>query len=384
MLCVPQSRVVCSFVPIINNTLGAGSAFCSKGLNFTTANRLLPISPRTSFRQPRLMTTMATQTDKKDGHAAAMDDVKDGRFVRKASVFRNSISTDDDAKFRPEPDRYHLYVSLACPWASRVLAVRALKGLEEVLPVTVVHHHMGPKGWRFVTSDETDTPPSSQPDPLYGLSFIRDLYFKADPDYDGRFTVPALWDKKLETIVNNESSELIVMLNELFNSFAKHPDVDLYPESLRSEIDQVAESFYNSVNNGVYRCGFARSQEAYDEAAAELFEKLEQLEQHLSKNRYLVGNQLTLADIRLFVTLIRFDPVYVCHFKTNKKRLFDYPNLSAFTRELYQIPAIRSTVDFEHIKKHYFCSHPTINPFGIVPAGPDLSYLDEPHGRDSM
>lgn len=327
---------------------------------------------------------MSTGTEQRKSHKSAMDDVKDGRFVRKASVFRNFISEDDGAKFRPEQDRYHLYVSLACPWASRVLAVRALKGLEDVLPVTVVHHYMGSKGWRFVASDESDTPPMTEPEPLYSLSFIRDLYFKADPDYDGRFTVPVLWDKKLKTIVNNESSELIVMLNNEFNSFAKNPKVNLYPQSLRSEVDKVAEDFYNSVNNGVYRCGFARSQEAYDEAAAELFEKLDQLEQHLAKHRYLVGGQLTLADIRLFVTLIRFDPVYVCHFKTNKKRIFDYPSLSAFTRELYQMPAIRSTVNFEHIKKHYFCSHPTINPFGIVPAGPDLSYLEEPHGRDSM
>lgn len=370
-----------AFVTNISTTLG--TTFLSNTVNDPKRHYLI------SFQKPcrppqRPVLSMATQGEVKESHKAGMDDVKEGRFVRKASVFRHTISNDEDANFRPELDRYHLYVSLACPWASRVLAVRALKGLEDVFPVTVVHHHMGSKGWRFVTVDETDAPPSSEPEPLYGLSFIRDLYFKADPDYDGRFTVPVLWDKKLKTIVNNESSELIVMLNNLFNSFAKYPDVDLYPESLREEIDQMAESFYNSVNNGVYRCGFARSQEAYDEAVEELFEKLEQLEQHLSKRRYLVGDKLTIADIRLFVTLIRFDPVYVCHFKTNKKRLMDYPNLSAFTRELYQMPAIRSTVDFEHIKKHYFCSHPTINPFGIVPAGPSLSYLDEPHGRDSM
>lgn len=337
-----------------------------------------------SIHSQRSTLTMATANARDKKHLSGMDDVKDGRFVRKPSVFRNQISPNGDSEFYPEPDRYHLYVSLACPWASRVLAVRSLKGLDDIIPVTVVHYYMGPKGWRFVTAEESDVPPLSEPEPLYGFTSIRDLYFKANPEYDGRFTVPVLWDKKLGTIVNNESSEIIVMFNSVFNSHAKYPDVDLYPESLRPQIDDMAESFYNSVNNGVYRCGFARSQEAYDEAVTELFGKLDQLEEHLSKHRYLVGTKLTLADIRLFVTLVRFDPVYVCHFKTNKKRLFDYPNLSAYTRELYQNSFIKPTVNFEHIKKHYFCSHPTINPFGIVPAGPDLSYLDEPHGRGSL
>lgn len=332
--------------------------------------------------QPTMSNTTTGQ-DKK--HLAAMDDVKDdGSFQRKASVFRDFISSEPDAKFAPVAGRYHLYVSLACPWACRVLAVRALKGLQDVIPCTVVHHHMGETGWRFVTADEEDKPPMCEPEPLYGFTRIREIYFKADDEYSGRFSVPVLWDKELETIVNNESSELIVMLNEKFNHLAENPSVDLYPKQLRSEIDQVAESFYNTVNNGVYRCGFARKQGAYDIAVNELFDALDKLEDHLSNNRYLVGSQLTIADIRLFVTLIRFDSVYVCHFKTNKKRISDYPALRAFTTEIYNIPEIKSTVNFEHIKKHYFCSHPTINPFAIVPAGPDISYLDEPHGRDAM
>lgn len=317
-------------------------------------------------------------------HLAAMDDVVKGRFQRKPSVFRNWISPEPDANFAPEPNRYRLYVSLACPWAHRCLITRALKGLEEVIPVTVVHHYMGPQGWRFVTDDEKDVPFMCDPEPLFGFKHIRELYFKAEPDYGGRFSVPVLWDTKHNTIVNNESSEIIVMFNNFFNDFASDAALDLYPKGQRSEINEVAESFYNSLNNGVYRCGFGKTQEAYDEAVVELFDILETLESRLASTRYLVGSNLTLADIRLFVTLIRFDPVYVCHFKTNKKRIFDYPNLSGFMKELFQNPKIQKTVSFEHIKKHYFGSHPTINPLGIVPAGPDMSYLETPHGRDGL
>lgn len=355
-------------------------------VNWGTSSLLLVTSKNTCYSvTPCRSLTMSKQSGSKAHHQAVVDDVgKDGSFKRRPSVFRNFISTDPDAKFSPDSGRYHLFVSLACPWASRVLAVRALKGLDDAIPVTIVHHHMGEKGWRFVTTNDDDKPPGCEPDPLYGFSFIRDLYFKANPDYDGRFTVPVLWDTKHNTIVNNESSELIVMLNSMFDKHAKHPEVNLYPEEMRKDIDIFAESFYNSVNNGVYRCGFAQKQAAYDKAVEELFAKLNELEEHLSNNRYLVGSQLTLADIRLFVTLIRFDAVYVCHFKTNKKRIFDYPALSGFTRELYQHPLIRGTVNFEHIKKHYFCSHPSINPLGIVPAGPDLGYLDEPHDREGM
>lgn len=223
-----------------------------------------------------------------------------------------------------------------------------------------------------------------EPEPLFGFTSIRDLYFKANSEYDGRFTVPVLWDTKHNTIVNNESSEVIQMLNNLFNDHAKNPALDLYPADRRDEIDKMAESFYNSVNNGVYRCGFAKSQEAYDEAVEELFETLDTLENRLASSRYLLGSKMTLADIRLFPTLIRFDPVYVCHFKTNKKRIMDFPNLSGFTRDMYQNPTIQKTVSIVHIKRHYFESHPSVNPSGIVPAGPDLAYLDEPHGREKL
>lgn len=329
------------------------------------------------------MSTAASNAGGK--HPAVVDDVVHGRFIRKESVFRNWISAEPNARFSPEANRYRLYVSFACPWAHRCLITRALKGLEHILPVTVVHPHMGKNGWRFVTAGEEKTPAMCEPEPLFGYTSMRDLYFKASPDYSGRFTVPVLWDTKEGTIVNNESSEIIVMLNGLFNDHAKNPEVDLYPTKMQSEIDEVAQSFYNSLNNGVYRCGFAKSQEAYDEAFIELFNILEKLEDRLSSSRYLTGSTMTLADIRLFVTLIRFDAVYVLHFKTNKKRIMDYPSLSRFTRDLYQNPAIKLTVYIEdHIKPHYFCSHPGINPLGIVPAGPDLSYLDIPHDRQRV
>lgn len=325
------------------------------------------------------MTTEATPK-----HKAAMDDVVKGRFIRKESVFRDWVKQDGSTPFVPELNRYRLYVSLACPWAHRTLITRALKGLDHVLPVTVVHYLMGETGWRFITPDEKDPPPFCEPEPLYNFDRLRQLYFKAEPNYGGRFTVPVLWDTKTETVVNNESSEIIKMLNCEFNDFAENPSVDLYPVEMRDEIDKVAESFYNGFNNGVYRCGFAKTQEAYDEAVKEVFDVLDDLEARLSKSRYLCGSQLTLADVRLFTTLIRFDAVYVFHFKTNKKRIADCPNVSAYMRELYQMPKIRSTVNMEHIRNHYYRSHPSINPFRIVPAGPDLSYLEEPHGRDKM
>lgn len=307
-----------------------------------------------------------------------------GRFVRKDSSFRSWVTDDGSTPFQPELGRYHLYVSLACPWAHRTLITRALKGLQDVISVTVVHHYMGSEGWNFVKSGDKNVPPHCTPEPHYGFTLLRQLYFKANTDYDGRFTVPVLWDKKTETIVNNESSEIIRMLNCGFNALAKHPEVDLYPMDIRPQIDEVAQSFYNNFNNGVYRCGFAQSQEAYDEAIAELTASVDSLEKRLSTSRYLCGDKLTLADIRLFPTLIRFDPVYVTHFKTNTRRIFDCLALSAYMREIYQIPAVKETVSLEHIKKHYYGSHHSINTYGIVPAGPDMSYLDIPHGRDSL
>jgi len=262
--------------------------------------------------------------------------------------------------------------------------VRKLKGLEDVLPVTVVHYEFGNKGWRFVTEDEQNKPPMTESEPLFGFKFLSEFYFKVDPNYDGKYTVPALWDTKHSTMVNNESSEIIVMLNDLFNDVAKHPEVDLYPANARFEIDEVAESFFQTVNRGVYRCGFAKVQEEYDEAVDALFDTLDSLESRLSTSRYLTGSKVTLADVRLFVTLIRFDAVYVQHYKTNKKQIMDYPNLSGYIKELYQMPAFKETTSFEHIKKLYFCSQPACNPLGIIPAGPSLAYLDEPHGRESL
>lgn len=235
-----------------------------------------------------------------------MDDVTEGHFKRKESVFRDWISTKPGSRFTPDPNRYHIVVSLACPWASRVLMVRALKGLKDIISVTVVHHYMGPNGWRFVTADDPNVPPMCQPEPLFGLKSIRELYFKADSAYEGRFTVPVLWDTVHNTIVNNESSEIIIMFNNLFNAHASHPSLDLYPSSMRESIDEIAQSFYNGFNNGVYRCGFATTQLAYDEAVHELFEIADSLEARLSTSRYLLGSQLTLADVRLFPTLIRF------------------------------------------------------------------------------
>jgi glutathionyl-hydroquinone reductase len=325
---------------------------------------------------------MSTATGKK--HLAAMDDVRNGEFKRKESVFRGSLSADGSTPFAAEPRRYRLYISLACPWASRCFMVLSMQGLLDSVPITVVHHYMSKEtGWAFVTADDPNPPPMCEPEPLYGLKSIRELYFKADPKYAARFTVPVLWDTKTETIVNNESSELIVMINQFAKELGAAPDsiVDLYPEDRQFEIDKVAQSFYNGFNNGVYRCGFATTQEAYDVAFEELFSTMDALEEQLASSRYLCGDKLTLADVRLFPTLIRFDPVYVQHFKTNKKRVFDYPNLLGYTRELYQMEAIKRTVSLEHIKKHYHRSHPTINPHGIVPGGPDMSYLDEPHGR---
>jgi len=313
-------------------------------------------------------------------HKSAMDDVSTkGAFVRKDAAFRNWVKADPAAEFPAEPGRYVLYVSLACPWAHRTLIVRALKGLESAIDVVVVNWLMDDLGWSFPKS--TNETPGATPDKFYGLARIRELYFKAEPDYGGRFTVPVLWDTKKETIVSNESKEIIVMLNNEFDELAANKQLDLYPEEMRAEIDKVAESFYNAVNNGVYRCGFARSQEAYSEAFGELFECLDSLEERLDRSRYLLGEKLTLADVRLFTTLIRFDAVYVGHFKCNKKRIIDYPNLYNYMIELYQMESIKPTVNFEHIKKHYYCSHPTINPFRIVPGGPDLDYDNAKHDR---
>lgn len=312
-------------------------------------------------------------------HKTAMDDVGGkGEFVRKDAVFRSWISAEPDAQFPPEKDRYRLYVSLACPWAHRTLIVRELMGLQDVIDVRVVDWHMDDMGWKFPSSDNEVS--GATREDLYGFSRIRELYFKASPDYGGRFTVPVLWDKKTETIVSNESKEIIVMLSRAFGALQASNAPELFPDHRADEITRLAEHLY-TINNGVYKCGFARSQEAYEQAFDDLFERLEEAESILAKSRYLLGDQLTLADVRLWTTLVRFDPVYVGHFKCNKKRLRDYPNLWNYTLELYQMDAFRETTNLTHIKNHYYVSHPTINPFGIVPRGPDVDY-DAPHDRE--
>ncbi|MFT5432919.1 MAG: putative glutathione S-transferase [Myxococcota bacterium] len=288
----------------------------------------------------------------------------DGRFVRAKASFRRSISSEPGSLFPPEAGRYHLYVSLACPWAHRTLIVRRLKGLTDHIGVVVVAPLMGDDGWVF---------DADNPDTLGGRQRYYELYRTADATFSGRVTVPALWDEKTATIVSNESSEIIRMLNSEF------PDAvgpDFYPEALRADIDAVNERVYHDVNNGVYKAGFATTQPAYDEAVNALFATLDWLESRMNGRRFLVGDTLTEADIRLFTTLIRFDPVYVGHFKCDHKRIVDYPNLWAHTRRLFQTPGVSETVNFEHIRGHYYESHRNINPFGIRSTGPELDYLE--------
>jgi putative glutathione S-transferase len=305
-----------------------------------------------------------------------------GKFKRQEQAYRHWITADGEAGpsgeggFAAEPDRYHLYVSLACPWAHRALIVRALKGLEEMLPISVVHWYMAEYGWTF------EPGPGVIPDPVHNVDRLYQLYQKADPTFTGRVTVPVLWDRKRDTIVNNESSEVIRMLNSAFDQLGAEPG-DYYPEALREEIDAVNERVYHTLNNGVYKSGFATTQEAYEEAVYPLFETMDWLEERLAGSRWLVGGTLTEADIRLFTTLVRFDPVYHGHFKCNIRQLADYPNLWGHTRDLYQHPKVRETVNFEHIRKHYYQSHETINPTRIVPVGPELDF-EAPHGREGM
>jgi glutathionyl-hydroquinone reductase len=302
-----------------------------------------------------------------------------GRFLRTETQFRNWVTADGsagptgEAGFAAEPGRYHLYVSLACPWAHRTLIMRRLKGLEQAIGVSVVHWHLGDQGWTF------EQGPGATGDRLHGLDYLHQLYTRAKPDYTGRVSVPVLWDQERQTIVNNESAEIIRMLNSAFDGFgARGPDT--YPEALRGAIDEVNDRVYEHVNNGVYKAGFARSQEAYEEAVTALFVTLDDLEQRLSRQRYLASERITEADWRLFTTLARFDPVYVGHFKCNLRRLVDYPNLWPYARELYQQPGVAGTVDFFHIKQHYYGSHQSVNPTRIVPLGPEIDW-SLPHGR---
>lgn len=304
-----------------------------------------------------------------------------GHFERSAAQFRNWVTSDGSAGpdgkagFKAEAGRYHLYVSLACPWAHRTLILRELKGLQDAISVSVVNPLMLEHGWPLSTDF-----PGATGDDLYGLNFLYELYLKANPEYSGRVTVPVLWDKKQETIVSNESADIIRMLNSSFADIGAHGE-DYYPAALREEIDEVNARVYDRVNNGVYKAGFATKQDAYEQALQELFGELDWLEARLGKQRWLVGEQITEADWRLFTTLVRFDPVYVGHFKCNLRRIADYPALSNYLRDLYQQPGIASTVDLMHIKHHYYRSHPTINPSRVVPVGPELNY-SAPHNRN--
>lgn len=301
-----------------------------------------------------------------------------GRFQRQESAFRNWITPDGvpgpsgEGGFAAEPGRHHLYVSYACPWAHRTLIFRKLKGLEEMIGVTAVEPLMLETGWEL----------SEDAGPVAGARYLYDVYLAAEPGYTGRVTVPTLWDTQRRTIVSNESAEIIRMLNSAFDGVGARAG-DYYPADLRAEIDQVNERVYHTVNNGVYKAGFATEQVPYEEAFDKLFESLDWLNDRLADRRYLMGERITEADWRLFTTLVRFDAVYFSHFKCNKRRIADYPHLSGYLRELYQWPGVAETVVMDHIKRHYYASHRTINPTGIVPKGPDLD-LDRPHGRETL
>lgn len=308
------------------------------------------------------------------------DDVRpsgpNGRYVRADSIFRDWITCDGSSGFKAEPGRYHLYVSLACPWAHRTLIFRKLKGLETVLSASISKPLVRDRGWEFGEG------PGSTPDMVNGCDALYEVYLKAKPGHTGRVTVPALWDKQEKTIVNNESSEIIRMLNAAFVGVVGN-DLDYYPQDLRSEIDAVNKRVYDTVNNGVYRTGFATSQQAYEDGVNALFATFDWLEERLATVRYLVGGRQTEADWRLFTTLVRFDSVYHGHFKCNRRRLVDYPALWAYCRDLYQTPGVAETVNLEHIRIHYYGGQKKINPTGIVAVGPDLDF-DAPHGREGL
>lgn len=294
-----------------------------------------------------------------------------GEYIRPSSQFRNFIGTEEENPYQPATGRYVLFVGLGCPWAHRTLVVRALKGLEEAVSVSLVSPSPVEGGW--VLNQETE-----------GCRTLAELYELAESGYGGRSTVPVLWDQKTKTIVNNESSEIIVMLNSQLNEFAKYPMLDLYPEDLREKIEEWNDKIYHSVNNGVYRCGFAQTQEAYETACDELFTTLDEIDVVLEKSRYLCGERVSLADVRLFTTLFRFDVVYYGLFKCNRRRIQDYQYLGAYLRDLYQISGVADTCDQESVKRDYYGNLFPLNPGGIVPSGPDMANLLEPHGRDRI
>jgi putative glutathione S-transferase len=303
---------------------------------------------------------------------------EEGRFVRAEMSFRDFVTADGSSVYRAEPDRYHLYISWACPWAHRTAILRRLKGLEDAIGLSAVGSFMGDDGWAFY--DE----PGVIPDTVNGARYLREVYIKADPSYTGRVTTPVLWDKETGTIVNNESRDIVCMFDQEFDAVpGAKPNVDFCPEDLREDVDRTLDELYEPVNNGVYKTGFAATQEAYEEAVTQLFDALDRWEGVLGRRRYLCGNRITEADWSFFTTLVRFDPVYYGHFKCNLRRVVDYPNLWGYLKDLYGQPGVAETVDFRHIKRHYYRSHESINPTRIVPKGPILN-LDEPHDRQRL
>ncbi|MDY6781077.1 MAG: glutathione S-transferase family protein [Cyanobacteriota bacterium] len=296
-----------------------------------------------------------------------------GRFMRNPTTFRHWVKADGSSEFKPEAGRYHLYVSYACPWAHRTLIMRKLKGLEEAISLSIVDPIMAEEGWEFSDNE------GCIGDAIFGADYLRDIYVKADSQYTGRVTVPILWDKQTGTIVNNESREIIRMFDSEFDAIATQ-SANFCPDELMEDIEKTIDAIYQPINNGVYRSGFAMSQEAYDEAVTELFANLDRWEKVLSKQQYLCGGKITEADWCMFTTLLRFDPVYYVHFKCNLRHIWDYPNLWNYLKDLYQQPGVRETCNFDHIKRHYYESHPHINPSGIVPKGPIID-LDSSHNR---
>jgi glutathionyl-hydroquinone reductase len=299
---------------------------------------------------------------------------RNGRFVRQQSAFRDRVTADGSSGFPAAPSRYRLYVSLACPWAHRTIIVRRLKGLDNVIGMTVVDPIRDARGWRFTTEE---------PDPAHGWAYLAQGYVLSDSGYDDRVTVPVLWDTQTDRIVSNESAEIIEMLNSEWDAWAEHPELDLWPEEVREEGDALNGLIYETVNDGVYRAGFSTTQGAYEDAVRPLFRTLDRLEARLADQRYLLGGEPTLSDWRLFTTLVRFDSVYHGHFKCNIRRIVDYPNLSAYLRDLYGTPGVAETVDLDQIKRHYYVTHTSINPTQIVPVGPDLD-LAAPHDRAAL
>ncbi|MBE9216782.1 glutathione S-transferase family protein [Plectonema cf. radiosum LEGE 06105] len=300
----------------------------------------------------------------------------EGKFIRPSTTFRDWITADGSSGFKAEAGRYHLYISWACPWACRTAIMRQLKGLQDVIGLSVVAAEIHQNSWEF--KDE----PGAIPDTVNHTDYLWQLYLKAQPDYTGRVTVPVLWDKQKGTIVNNESREIIRMFDTQFEEFAKQ-DADFYPDDLQKVVDETIDAIYQPINNGVYRAGFATSQSAYDQAVTELFDALDDWEKVLAKQRYLCGNKVTEADWCMFTTLFRFDAVYYVHFKCNIRRIVDYPHLWNYLKELYQMPGVKETCNLDHIKRHYYISHPNVNPHQIVPKGPIINF-DEPHNREQV